>query len=268
MSTLSINPLIEKVLYEKLQIKIGAHLGSGSHGSAYIMNNHTVIKYTGDVSEADACSKIVGMKLKNVCNVYRVFSLKNTSGYFIVQEFCNPVQDINLIMGMKPISSATIIKRITTFKKIFGLIVKAMKSHKNEYQMITKALTENPNEFFHMLLWNFTESNQIEALKYLHDELSNKFILTIIESTALDMYEFAPNSMKLKNLTNGLIELKNVGITFWDTHSDNIKAKSNGDLCFIDLGQSKGGAHKKIEMIEQVVDEICENILNEQKEEK
>jgi len=66
-------------------------LGSGAYGVAFlyeINGEERVIKETIDYSEAKASAHLIGKKLQNVVNFYRVFKFKsNNKVYFIEQEY-------------------------------------------------------------------------------------------------------------------------------------------------------------------------------------
>lgn len=74
------------------KIALGAELGSGSRGIAYeLPMTRQALKITSDKSEANAANILVGKKLKNVCEFYRIFQFDSTGYYGIVQELLEPL---------------------------------------------------------------------------------------------------------------------------------------------------------------------------------
>lgn len=62
-------------------------LGSGTFGTAYLLNDNTVLKITRDDTEAWAAKAIEGKRLPNVADVYNVRYLKDSNLYSIHQEY-------------------------------------------------------------------------------------------------------------------------------------------------------------------------------------
>jgi len=62
-------------------------LGSGSFGTAYLLDDNTVLKITRDDTEAWAAKIIEGRRLPNVAAIYDVRYLKDSDLYAIHQEF-------------------------------------------------------------------------------------------------------------------------------------------------------------------------------------
>jgi serine/threonine protein kinase len=82
---------------EKAGIKIGENpeaLGAGATGTAYHIGNNKVLKITKDRSEANACNRIKGKKLKNVYEIYDVFELDDLGVYVIHQELLAPLDPV------------------------------------------------------------------------------------------------------------------------------------------------------------------------------
>lgn len=84
-------PRVWKVVCDRLGVAPNhkfEYLGSGSFGSAYLMDSQTVVKFSGDQTEADASAKIMGEKYETLVQVRDVFRFTVREGYLsvIVQE--------------------------------------------------------------------------------------------------------------------------------------------------------------------------------------
>jgi serine/threonine protein kinase len=98
----SVNPGQGQALIDKYKDKLVAkgmnvgsafvkRLGRGKMGIAYDLGDNTVMKITGDASEARAAKHLVGKNLKHVYKVFNVFQFDKTGFFVIHQEKLQPM---------------------------------------------------------------------------------------------------------------------------------------------------------------------------------
>lgn len=82
-----------KVVAGKLGLTTPRYLGGGANGFAYEINDNLVLKLTSDVSEADAASRLLRGRPKNIAeifNLYKIYdTISNKSFFAILQENIN-----------------------------------------------------------------------------------------------------------------------------------------------------------------------------------
>lgn len=82
-----------KAVAGKLNLTTPRFLGGGANGFAYEINNNLVLKLTSDVSEADAASRLLRGKPKNIAeifNLYKIYDTESNKSFFaILQENIN-----------------------------------------------------------------------------------------------------------------------------------------------------------------------------------
>lgn len=176
--------------YEEKLIKNGIPWGPnkkeigkpGLKGHAFDLGS-TVLKITKDESEANACYRIVGKKLKNVYNVYQVFNLADHYQMYIIHE--EKLQPIPTWLALR----WDVVMMDPADEYMDGSL--------NHDQALSKA------------------EGKISALKSRQKELS----------------KYAAQFF------NGLKELKDNKILFYDYHSGNIMMRGD-EVVIIDLGVS------------------------------
>jgi hypothetical protein len=78
-------------------IKLGDHpqvLGHGELGTAFKLQDNTVLKITSDPTEAKAARHILGKNFKNVYHIRGVYELSDSKIYVIWQELLERIDDI------------------------------------------------------------------------------------------------------------------------------------------------------------------------------
>lgn len=77
----------------KLGLTSPRYLGGGANGFAYEINNNLVLKLTSDISEADAASRLLRGRPKNIAEIYNLYKIHDTvsnkSFFAILQENIN-----------------------------------------------------------------------------------------------------------------------------------------------------------------------------------
>ena len=82
-----------KAVAGKLNLTTPRFLGGGANGFAYEINDNLVLKLTSDVSEADAASRLLRGRPKNIAeifNLYKIYDTESNKSFFaILQENIN-----------------------------------------------------------------------------------------------------------------------------------------------------------------------------------
>lgn len=245
-------PEIKRKL-RKQRIELKNIIAEGSFGIAYNTNDSKkVLKITTDLDEAKTSSKIIGKNLKNVVNIYRVFSFTAINDiYFILQE------------KLLPLST----KDLEIFDDVSNRLPKTEDINKmmnayNEYLSIG-----NMKDFVKK---NCFISGKDQKIADIYESLGGKsfekkhflvvafFCWGIVRGTnpllfsnkdkdyALSFYK----NPALEGALKGIYEMKKKGITYTDNHSKNFLKDSKGNYKWIDLGYgSKAPGNAVIEKI-------------------
>ena len=173
------------------------NLGRGKMGQAFQIDDGTVLKITGDPSEAKAAKHIQGKNFKNIYKVFAVYQLDSTGYFAIHQEKLEP-------LPADPQGA----------QDIDRMVEECMFLYRQEHGM------DAINQYL---------DGQLEG--------ENPQRITLVKELVRDM-------------VNGLNELKQAGIQLQDYHLGNVlydpKTKMNK---FIDIGVSRSG-QADIEKIE------------------
>lgn len=214
---------------EKLDLKVGQRLGSGTQGVAYDIGDGKILKVTTDESEAAAAAALVGKKLRGVYQVDASYAAKNSQARFaIIQE------------KLKPISSELDeLFRWTSRHILLGAI----------YGLMNKLSPEEAAESIEMN-WQA----QFESIAYGLQKYSPKvyeYVLNNLKKTADIMATMPDYKGKFTKkqvdaaieVIYGLLNLRKMGITFSDVHSGNVMMRGSKPV-LIDIGYSKGSSAK------------------------
>ena len=69
---------LAKEIAGKLELASPRYLGGGGNGFAYQIDNNIVLKLTTDISEADAASKLLRGRPKNIATIYKLYKVLDT----------------------------------------------------------------------------------------------------------------------------------------------------------------------------------------------
>lgn len=232
---------------EHIGYKLGPYLGGGTYGDIYALDNSRALKITSDFSEASLSQKLIGKKLKNVCNIYRVFRFKNDSTtFFIEQERLQKIRT-NLPRWSSSLNSSNVEKSFIKTK----LRAKKILNSKNAFlqkkiKPIKKWTEKNYNDYLFFVLF-YVSDFEYEYIMKLAKDSYTAFLDSLVYAIKYENNEV----IHFKELYNGLLELKKEGIYFYDNHIGNVMQK-DGVWKWVDIGGSEKKDTKKVELVENV----------------
>jgi len=238
--------LIEKLKKIGYYIDNAGVLGGGSYGIAILLKNGHVLKITEDYSEARSANRIKGKKLKNVYNVFRVFTFNDFSYnrmYFIEQELLRNVEKYvekflydNFVMDGE--NAIILIPNSTNTKYMHHRTLRSLilSIFRNNYNDNTDFIVQLDN--YNQANENYEKTTREHVINYIRDSRTKKFYLDMI---------------------NAADELHENNILFDDAHEGNIMMDDKGNYKIIDLGISQSPEsnietleHKKIKIGELI----------------
>ena len=178
---------LAKAVAIKLSLTEPRHLGGGANGFAYEINDNLVLKLTSDVSEADAASKLMRGRPKNIAEIYNLYKVHDTetnqSFFAILQENINEKpkerfrklqNDITLISpdGMSYIDIMFSIKKPKRF------------DYNQSAEFAKKLLTDNPEA-------NVSQQDRQAAYEYLVGMFAIRQELIDFQIKSVDYIEIA-----------------------------------------------------------------------------
>jgi len=220
------NQIIKKL--NNFGYNVKSVINNGEYGTVYDIGNR-VLKITKDYSEAASTNKICKKKLKNVCYIFRVFRFKDVKNiYFIEQEKLNVIQIIPFTGHLNT----------ENFSESYNLI-------NNNFELISSVLPQkiqklSKNILIYAMCFYFSKY----VLNILIESLKRKIPIQEFSQNYVDIFVNVcnkyPNSLiKFQGLFNGLKELKNFNINFYDGHKDNAMKNSKGEWVWTDIGNNE-----------------------------
>ena len=185
-------------------------LGSGTQGVAYGLPGGKVLKISLDATEANAATLLIGKNLKGLYQVYGVYKHPHEKIYYVVQE--------KLAKGDQSVYQKweTAMSGFIRWNK-WGKDSAAKGTEKNTYILYSKYYEKD-----------FNSSNEWSPSLIKH---FNKFV-----KEDKDGYLDQP----VKDIMNGLVNLRKLGIEFRDLWQPNIMKGKKGYV-IIDIGYSRSG---------------------------
>jgi len=80
----------EELLKDK-NVSIVKKIGEGNDGSAYLLDNNMVLKYTTYTKEAALAQQLLNKNLKHFVNIYEVGRMSNNNVYYILMEYVSNI---------------------------------------------------------------------------------------------------------------------------------------------------------------------------------
>ena len=147
--------LLQNRIAKKLNKKVVKELGEGSQGTAYLLNDNTVMKVTKQESEYYTSTDLVGKSYKYICKIYATYRVKhdNTESFVIIQEFL----DTSVYQRLKDFEST-----VDTPKYIFNYFRRAINRgfHKKDSKKYVDVIKKNKAKYS-IFKWEFEQYQKI-----------------------------------------------------------------------------------------------------------